>query len=183
VTAPLRWFFILVIAMFAVWLAAAWLAYYSPTSLDEANAAVTEVTDYGQEQDVEGVAREDGRSEATPTEADTATGDGAAGREASLHLGGSERLTAGGLEALVRDAFPEDWEQAFWIVTCESRWDPHARSATGDTGLFQINDIHRATGGAAEGLTIEDLQDPVVNVRVARKLYDESGWYPWVCAR
>ena len=67
------------------------------------------------------------------------------------------------------------------IVSCESGWNPAARSRTGDTGLFQINDIHRAPGGVAEGLTIEDLSDPATNVAIARKLYDAQGWQPWAC--
>ena len=94
------------------------------------------------------------------------------------------RVVAAGdpsLVALVVSTFPEDPETATRIVSCESRWDPAARSGTGDTGLFQINDIHRGAGGVAAGMSVSDLMDPVTNVRVARMLYDQSGWYPWVC--
>lgn len=97
-------------------------------------------------------------------------------REAPVPLAGP-----GGLEQLVAGAFPEDPETAMRIVSCESGWNPAARSRTGDTGLFQINDIHRAPGGVAEGLTIADLSDPATNVAVARKLYNAQGWTPWVC--
>jgi len=97
-------------------------------------------------------------------------------RETPVHLAGPD-----GLEQLVAEAFPEDPETAMRIVSCESGWDPAARSRTGDTGLFQINDIHRAPGGVAEGLTIDDLSDPATNVAIARKLYDTQGWQPWAC--
>ena len=97
-------------------------------------------------------------------------------RPAPVHLAGAD-----GLEQLVADAFPEDPETAMRIVSCESGWNPEARSATGDTGLFQINDVHRRLGGYAEGLTIEELMDPATNVAVARRLYDAQGWHPWVC--
>lgn len=97
-------------------------------------------------------------------------------RETPVHLAGPD-----GLEQLVAQAFPEDPETAMRIVSCESGWDPTARSRTGDTGLFQINDIHRAPGGVAAGLTVEDLKDPVTNVTVARALYDAQGWTPWAC--
>lgn len=82
---------------------------------------------------------------------------------------------------MVEWMFPEDPMTALAIVGCESAWNPTARSATGDTGLFQINDIHRSPGGVAEGMTVEDLQDPATNVLVARRLFDQSGWAPWVC--
>jgi len=134
------------------------------------SAATTEVERNGQEQDRQG------RTEAVPGEADTPAGDAPQGREAAVHLAGPSEL-----EALVRAAFPEDPETAVRIVTCESRWDPAARSQTSDTGLFQINDIHRSSRGVAAGMSIEDLQDPITNIRVARLLYDESGWRPWVC--
>jgi soluble lytic murein transglycosylase-like protein len=125
---------------------------------------------HDQEQDLQGLA------EAAPAEADTAASDAAEGREAPVHLAGTAEL-----EVLVASAFPEDPKTALRIVSCESAWNSAARSATGDSGLFQINDIHRGPGGVAAGLSVEDLFDPLVNIRVARALYDESGWHPWVC--
>jgi hypothetical protein len=97
-------------------------------------------------------------------------------RETPIPLGGPDTLFG-----LVVSVFPEDSYTAIRIVTCESNWNPAARSRTGDTGLFQINDIHRAPGGVAEGLTIADLSDPATNVAIARKLYDAQGWTPWAC--
>ena len=111
-----------------------------------------------------------------PTDPDTAKNPPATQRQVPYGLG-----EPGGLEQLVLNAFPEDPETAARIVSCESGWDPAARSRTGDTGLFQINDIHRAPGGVAEGLTVDDLKDPNTNVQVARRLWEQSGWQPWVC--
>lgn len=85
------------------------------------------------------------------------------------------------LVALVVATFPEDPDTALRIVACESGWNPTARSATNDSGLFQINDIHRSAHGVAAGLTVDDLYDPATNVRIARTLYDQSGWLPWSC--
>lgn len=86
------------------------------------------------------------------------------------------------LVALVRDTFPEDPETAVRIVSCESGWNPAAVSHTDDHGLFQIHaPIHLGPGGVAAGLSREDLHDPATNVRVARILFDQSGWQPWVC--
>jgi len=85
------------------------------------------------------------------------------------------------LIALVVAAFPEDPDTAIRIVSCESGWNPEARSPTNDTGLFQINDIHRTPSGVAAGLSVADLTDPATNIRIARSLYDQSGWQPWSC--
>jgi len=111
-----------------------------------------------------------------PTGPDATASPPATQRQIPYGLGGP-----GGLEQLVLNAFPEDPETAARIVSCESGWDPAARSRTGDTGLFQINDIHRAPGGVAEGLTVDDLKDPNTNIQVARRLYEQSGWQPWTC--
>lgn len=107
------------------------------------------------------------------------TADGVADHGPGAGPGGPEPRTV--LIRMVEWTFPEDPVTALAIVGCESAWDPTARSTTGDTGLFQINDIHRAPGGVAEGMTVEDLQDPATNVLVARRLFDQSGWAPWVC--
>lgn len=91
-------------------------------------------------------------------------------------------LGDGDLVALVRATFPEDPDTAVRIVSCESGWNPAAVSHTDDHGLFQIHaPVHLGPGGVAAGLTREDLHDPATNVRVARILFDQSGWYPWVC--
>lgn len=82
------------------------------------------------------------------------------------------------LRQLVADAFPDDVATAFRIVECESAWDPNARSATNDSGLFQINDVHTLPGGVAYGV---NLFDPAENVAAARRLWEQQGWHPWAC--
>ena len=91
--------------------------------------------------------------------------------------------TRADLRRLVAEVFPDQVAEAFAIIECESGWDPSARSATDDTGLFQINDVHRQAGGVAEGLTVTDLMNPATNTRVARALFDQQGWTPWVCRK
>ena len=82
------------------------------------------------------------------------------------------------LERMVVEAFPEDPHTAMRIVTCESNWNPNAVSRTDDHGLFQINRIHLQPGGVGYGM---DPYDPKQNIQIARALYEQSGWYPWVC--
>lgn len=57
-----------------------------------------------------------------------------------------------------------------WRVTGNS-------NGTLDQGLFQINDVHwRRFNG-------KDRLDPFENARVAREIYDEQGWNPWVAKK
>lgn len=80
---------------------------------------------------------------------------------------------------IVLQEFHDVPDQAINVINCENRhWDPKAVSRTGDTGVFQINDVHRRRGALAEGL---DLTDVRTNVRVARQLYEGRGWGPWTC--
>lgn len=80
---------------------------------------------------------------------------------------------------IVFQEFPDVPDQAVAVVNCENRsWDPGARSPTGDTGIFQLNDVHRRRGALADGL---DLTDVRTNVRVARQLWEGRGWGPWAC--
>ena len=68
-------------------------------------------------------------------------------------------------------------EQAMRIMSLESGCRPNARSATADSGLFQINDVHLAR---ARG---QSMYSPEVNVRVAHDIWAEQGWCPWTTAR
>lgn len=65
------------------------------------------------------------------------------------------------------------------IMWRESRCNPHARSRSHDSGLLQINDIHRRRGGAAAGLTVAQLEQPTTNITVAARLYHRAGLRPW----
>ena len=37
------------------------------------------------------------------------------------------------------------------------------------------------TETSCKEMTKEDLQDPKINIEIARKLYNRSGWQPWTC--
>jgi hypothetical protein len=56
------------------------------------------------------------------------------------------------------------FDQAAALAYGESRFDPHAKSHTGDFGLFQI---HAGPAGPAPHLTSEQLLDPDTNASVA----------------
>lgn len=64
----------------------------------------------------------------------------------------------------------------------ESRCDPTARSRTRDSGLLQINDRHLASLGAQWGTEV-DPYDPVMNIRAAAVLCDESREAGRACGR
>lgn len=53
-------------------------------------------------------------------------------------------------------------------------------SPTGDYGVMQINAASHQKRMEELGLDIRDIDD---NLAYARKLYDEQGSSPWVCAR
>ena len=68
--------------------------------------------------------------------------------------------------------FPEQYDKALAVATCESGLDPAAVSpGGGNWGLFQINLIHADLVGSL-GYQWSDLTNPVVNAHVARVIYD-----------
>jgi len=62
---------------------------------------------------------------------------------------------------------------AYAIAMAESGLNCKITSKTNDYGLFQINKVHLAKFK-------EDKFDCYENARVAKKIYDASGWNPWV---
>jgi len=62
---------------------------------------------------------------------------------------------------------------AYAIAMAESGLNCKITSKTNDYGLFQINKVHLAKFK-------EDKFDCYENARVAKKIYDASGWSPWV---
>jgi hypothetical protein len=64
------------------------------------------------------------------------------------------------------------------IMWRESRCDPTARSATRDSGLMQINDIHLPALEAV-GITREMLLDPWWNLIASRMVSDLAVSYGW----
>ena len=82
------------------------------------------------------------------------------------------------IEEVVKKHFGGESDNALKIAMCESSMNPLAvndKNTNGsiDCGLFQINSIH--------GYDCEELKDVEFNVKVAKKLYDKSGWRPWAC--
>jgi hypothetical protein len=89
--------------------------------------------------------------------------------------------TSESLEA-IRSAFPaSQYAKAVAVATCESGLNAKAVSpGGGNFGLFQINKVH-APQLTKLGYTWSQITNPVVNARLARVIYDTSGWRAWSC--
>lgn len=76
-------------------------------------------------------------------------------------------------------------QQAYAIFRCESGLQEKAVGPTQDYGVAQIHlPSHRGkVPGETDSEKIEWLFDYKNNLRLAKQIYDASGWYPWVCAR
>lgn len=88
------------------------------------------------------------------------------------------------VEEKIRQTFPEDAETALKIAHCESSLDPSAvnnrnKNGSVDKGLYQINSVHDKR---VRELDL-DLFDTDDNLEIARLLYEEHGWKPWVCSK
>lgn len=82
----------------------------------------------------------------------------------------------------ILEIFGKDADRAIWVAKCESglRKDAYNGSnsnSTADYGVFQINSVHQKRFG--QGYMVDWKE----NVRVAKKIFDEQGFSPWVCAR
>jgi hypothetical protein len=91
------------------------------------------------------------------------------------------KYTNAQVEALIRQAFPDDQEEkALAVAWRESRLDPRAYNGWCCYGLFQIYFKANASFLATLGVTAaEQLYDPVLNTRVALAMFQRSGWAPW----
>jgi len=78
--------------------------------------------------------------------------------------------------SLIMKWFPEaEWGNAYYVMSHESGGNPNATSYAGARGLFQIMPMHAWRCGYCS------LYDPEANVRVARDIWSEQGWYePWL---
>lgn len=66
------------------------------------------------------------------------------------------------------------------IIRAESGGNPHARNASGASGLLQIMmPLHQALVARFGG----NVFDPMTNLRVGKYLYDQSGLSPWTPSR
>ena len=80
-------------------------------------------------------------------------------------------------EDIIREVFGEDSDRAIQIAKCESglrsdAWNENTNGSV-DVGLFQINSVH--------GVRAKWLLNPDINIQVAKQLFDEQGFNPWVC--
>lgn len=79
----------------------------------------------------------------------------------------------------ILEVFKGEYKNAIKIASCESGLRPDAwnenTNGSVDVGVFQINSVH--------GIRAKWLLNPEVNIRVAKQLFDEQGWNPWVCSR
>jgi len=87
------------------------------------------------------------------------------------------------VEEQIRRMFPEDPNTAVAIAKCESGLNPDVigdgHTAYVSVGLMQIRTL--PTRMDYYNLTVNKLKDPVVNLLMARIIYDRSGWQPWSC--
>lgn len=78
---------------------------------------------------------------------------------------------------LIYKYFGEQSYTAIRVAHCESRFQQNAvnvnKDGTKDIGTFQINEYWHGDKG--------DLYDLEENIKIAKQIYDESGWWPWVC--
>ena len=71
-----------------------------------------------------------------------------------------------------------DWnaDNMFKIAKCESSLRPHVINSTSveySVGLFQVNTfVHKQ-------YTIDELKDPVINIKAAYEIYKREGYYAW----
>ena len=71
--------------------------------------------------------------------------------------------------------FGDACAEAIAVARCESGLDPNAANPDSSArGLFQIM-------ASVHGVRAKWLFNPSVNIRVAKQLYDEQGWNPWIC--
>ena len=81
---------------------------------------------------------------------------------------------------MIRAVWPDDLEQrALTIAHRESRYVPTARNYCCH-GIFQIYfSVHRGWLDDFGVTSVEQLYDPMTNVRMAYELYKRAGWGPW----
>ena len=78
--------------------------------------------------------------------------------------------------------FPDVYDQAVQVASCESSLNPGAMSSGGGNhGLFQINSVHAGSFAAVTGQSWDARYNAYYNAQFARYLYDSSGWGPWAC--
>lgn len=75
-------------------------------------------------------------------------------------------------------------QKALDVARCESGLNPYAYNPNGGYyGLFQLSRYWHERLANSMGYGWNQINDPYVNARVARQVYNQSGgWGPWSCA-
>lgn len=91
-----------------------------------------------------------------------------------------------GVEEIIREVFGKHSDKAFKLLECENKsLNPNAVNTAGNTpagsrdiGVFQINEYW-------QGVNAKFLFDPELNVRIAWKIYEDSGYSfkMWTCGK
>mmetsp|Transcript_11328 Transcript_11328/g.39468 ORF Transcript_11328/g.39468 Transcript_11328/m.39468 type:complete len:560 (-) Transcript_11328:178-1857(-) len=88
--------------------------------------------------------------------------------------------SCGYMKKLVEATFSHDHNVWLCIAHAESSYEPHARNPSGATGLFQIMPSHCGEPGCpGHGNCVHDLEDPQVNARCAKHVYESQGFGAW----
>lgn len=78
------------------------------------------------------------------------------------------------VEDQIRFVFGDKADEALKVARCESGLNPTiTNKVSSATGLFQVLSV-------THGVSKTYLKDSFINVLIAKKLYDASGWTPWV---
>ena len=81
------------------------------------------------------------------------------------------RLWELSVDKQIKKVFGKDAPMALAIAQAESGMRCEAISHTGDVSVFQINKIHSRRG---------NILDCTTNILIAKQIFDEQGWTPWV---
>jgi soluble lytic murein transglycosylase-like protein len=102
---------------------------------------------------------------------------------ATIMLSSGACVSSSSPAAAIRRNFPAaQYAKAMAVARCESGLNPRAISPGGaNWGLFQINRVHEGMVRQM-GYRWNQMLDANVNAKVARVLYNQSGWRPWSCA-
>jgi hypothetical protein len=95
------------------------------------------------------------------------------------------------MQSLISKYFPENSNEAINVFAKESSLNPTKTNIndsptigkTRDIGLTQTNEYWQAPLIKKMGFKPTDLYDPENSLKVAREIYNKSGWKPWYGAK
>ena len=82
-------------------------------------------------------------------------------------------------ESIIDRVFGKDAPEAKKVFTCESHLKADATHKNNDgsldVGIAQINSVH--------SIPESYLKNPMINILVAKQIFDAQGWNPWTCKK